>query len=296
MIEEMNLVLAVVILAIGIFVIAVCLFLKGRVIKNSHLSDLQVQTPTSNQILHHDDNVGGDSEEQVSSYAVNIYRQVQHRVTEYLYSPTYKQYGSKHLCQECEKKLNSLLLDAIHLFKYQRIEGDQFAFLFLEKNTDFTKMTFRILKKTVTELNDATNSKCVSYPPTKNMLGNYICARPDKSNPRNKIHAEIVLLRRLSSLKVSYERRGCERHQKCRTIILYTWLLPCLRCAEKIVSILGSPGKYDKYFRILAYTSATVPNTVDSSHGAPVGTSKQKIESKLEGAGILVFKTQRTTL
>ena len=194
--------------------------------------------------------------------------------------------------QITHEELDSFLHNAIHLLKHQRIEGDQFAFLFVSKDSNIADNKFRTLEKTVKNSTDATNSEFPSYPPT-NLLGNYICARPDKSNPQNIKHAERILLERLESLITIYEENN---HQECKIIILYTWLLPCPRCADEIIATLGSPGKYDKYRRVLAYTSATIPNTIDSSRGARVGESKRNIRKHLERAGIEVFQKREQTI
>lgn len=148
------------------------------------------------------------------------------------------------------------------------------------------------MEKTVTESNSATNSKFPSYPPT-NLLGNYICARPDKSNPQNIQHAEKILLGRFETLITSYKENN---HHECRIIILYTWLLPCPGCTDKIIATLGSPGRYDKCRTILAYTTPFNYDKMGFSYGVNMGQRKRNIENKLKRAGIEVFQTERTML
>ena len=135
----------------------------------------------------------------------------------------------------------------IHLLKDQRNEGHQFAFLFVTKEDNIANVILHTSEKVVQTSNEATDSKVPSYPPNY-LLGNYICARPDKSDPENVVHTETILLERLESLMV--------RHRGCRTIFLYTWLFPCPECAAKIIASLGSRGKYGKHRRVLVYTSA----------------------------------------
>ena len=151
-----------------------------------------------------------------------------------------REYSSK---KQTSDEFNTFLRKAIRLFKHQRTEGHQFVFLVVTKEYDIVKVKFRTSEKVLSGWSDrdATNSNFPSYPPNY-VLGNYICARPNKSDTKKPVHTEIILLDRLETLLKSYEGR-----HGCRTVLLYTWLFPCRRCAAEIIATLGSRGKYNKY-------------------------------------------------
>ena len=197
----------------------------------------------------------------------------QNRATETHTQKFSQGYRSK---KQTSDEFDTFLNNAIQLFKYQRTKGHQFAFLVVTKDNDVAKVQFHTREKVVSSWSEATDSKFPSYPPNY-LLGNYICARPDKSDPKNAVHTEIILLGRLESLMM--------RRHGCRTILLYTWLFPCRRCAAEIIASLGSRGKYGKHRRVLVYTSAVNYK----KYGAQL---RWDIEKLLASAGIEVFQTK----
>ena len=138
---------------------------------------------------------------------------------------------------EKQEDLHGFVETVVQTFKHQRKHGYQFAVLLL--------LPHRISRKFVLltqsgEATEATNCSYPSYPLEKDVC-NFIVARPD-----NYIHAEVLLLRQISSLM----RRNIEQ---CRTIVLYTWLFPCDNCKQEIINALKVYTK--KYRVVLMYTS-----------------------------------------
>lgn len=185
-----------------------------------------------------------------------------------------------------DEDLEKLIQFVIDMFNGQRIEGNQFAVLFLMEDSNFTEMKFRTKEKTVRTTAEATNSKYPIFPST-NMLYNYVCARPDKYNPQKKLHAEVLLLARLDSLLRSY--RSCGHN--CQLTVLYTWLLPCPKCKDKIIETLGSSGDYSRYQVILAYSTSV--NYHKKETGLYHFVHSLHTVKELEEAGIKVLHKTR---
>ena len=141
-----------------------------------------------------------------------------------------------------------LMKRVIETFQAQRKEAAfQFAVLFLSEYRRFE----RISSNTDFLAVDSKNTDCErrTFPPD-DKLSNYVTAGPQGSD-----HAEIILLGKLNTLMEKYGE------QKCKTIVLYTWLLPCdsrqyevKDCKTEIIERLG-PWVNEGKQVILVYTS-----------------------------------------
>ena len=133
----------------------------------------------------------------------------------------------------------------VGLFKHQRKEGHQFALLYLTSQ-DFTtsmctaNVAFRTALGIVQTPEDATDNEVATFPPSN--LCNFIVARPDGPH-----HTEALLLERFDDLMESYGSF------LVRSIVLYTWLLPCVNCMNRIIDRLRYLRDHLKV--IVIYTS-----------------------------------------
>lgn len=119
---------------------------------------------------------------------------------------------------------HNLVQMLVDRFEGQRIKGYQFAVLFLSPEADVSDTgRVKIWAKTGAE---DTNSTYSTHP-LDNYFGNFIVARPNGQQ-----HAEKLLMGKFDKL--------WSKNQDCKTIVLYTWLLPCNSCADKIAKVLGS--------------------------------------------------------
>ena len=88
------------------------------------------------------------------------------------------------------------------------------------------------------------------YSPNRNSYRNYVVARPHLTRQDHVIHSERTLLQELPRLwkafKASYGSTTC--------IILYSWLMPCPECTEKICHTLQNTA-YENKSVIVAYTN-----------------------------------------
>lgn len=122
----------------------------------------------------------------------------------------------------------------VYLFEQQRSKWQyQFAVLFLTPlpilNITAENMIFRTQTGEVSTPSEATNSESLMFPPDHNLC-NYMTARP-----HGRCHAEVRLMDNLETLLSTYKSLGITH---CQSIVLYTWLLPCLHCAEHIIRTL----------------------------------------------------------
>lgn len=114
----------------------------------------------------------------------------------------------------------------INLFHQQRnaASGEhQFAVLFLSSDINHTTL-FQTRDGMVGFPAAATINATPTYPPAKKFC-NYVTARSEGPN-----HAEKLLMNRFSTLLMSYTSLGMP---ECISIVLYTWLLPCLYCKRE---------------------------------------------------------------
>ena len=157
----------------------------------------------------------------------------------------------------------------IRSFNGQRREGYQFAVMVLSpatrvtvENTPFLTRT-RVLR---------TDNRSATHPPD-GAMGNYIIARPDGYH-----HAESLLLERFHrfwSLRTNFDASLLP----IRSILLYTWLLPCIRCAQEIIRVLGP---YSQQQQVIVVYTATMRD-VDAQ-------TESAITGGLQLTGITVIK------
>ncbi len=120
----------------------------------------------------------------------------------------------------------------IDLFKHQRARKYQFAVLYLspEERLSVENMSFRTRQGTVSTPDEATDRNSRIFPPGGKLF-NYLTARPDGQD-----HAEALLMDRFNSLMRCYSIH--ESKPICKTILLFTWILPCDDCKQKILEKL----------------------------------------------------------
>ena len=128
----------------------------------------------------------------------------------------YKAQGSR------ERQYIMLVKKLVAKFKDQRkISNSEFAVLVLSPEEIST------IEKTICwSRNGALTNRMLSTYPPDNDLGNFMVARPDG------LHAEVLLMHRFNSLWARQSRH-------CKTILLYSWLLPCISCAQTMADVLG---------------------------------------------------------
>ena len=133
-----------------------------------------------------------------------------------------------------EESFHAFVQRIVDLFAKQRNEQQyQFAVLFLThlplSEITVSNMTFQTQAGAVNTPDEATDCSVPMFPPLDNLC-NYMVARP-----QNNRHAEVRLMDDLETLLCMYSSLGMPQ---CRSLVLYSWLLPCLRCTEYIVKML----------------------------------------------------------
>lgn len=150
----------------------------------------------------------------------------------------------------------------ISTFKNQHEQ--EFAVLFLSEYQSFKdigeKNKFSIDPK-------ATDYEGRTFPPDKE-LKNYVTA-----SPRRNKHAELILLGKLDILMTRFDE------DNCKTIVLYTWLLPCEWCKAEIIEQLSPWAANEGKQVILVYTCSQVNEK-----------KEHKIVQDIEAMKILVLK------
>ena len=137
------------------------------------------------------------------------------------------------------------------------MEKHQFAVLFLSSQDYIADVTFQTKTEVVYSPEEATDSTEPVFPPDYN-LDNFVTARPFQDFYANrKIHAEEQLLDKFNLLKTSFESSGFNR---CRTVVLFTWLLPCKKCTTRIINELGGRGLKVIVIYIIKHEKDTVDN------------------------------------
>ncbi len=81
------------------------------------------------------------------------------------------------------------------------------------------------------------DSKAFSPPVTQ--LHNYIIARPS-SQAHGQKHAEEVILDNFNTLWKAYKREN--RNQKPASVVLFSWIIPCVTCTSKLIETLSNLG------------------------------------------------------
>ena len=133
--------------------------------------------------------------------------------------------------------LHTLTQTFVELFKHQRSKvkhRSQFAVVYLSpiplRDISVENTSFCTQEGVVSAPGDATEWTSPTFPPDDNCF-NYMTARPTRN-----CHAEVLLMEKFEELYGSYRRSSIF---PCATIMLYSWLHPCLPCAEKIIDTLG---------------------------------------------------------
>lgn len=177
-------------------------------------------------------------------------------------------------------EFHTFMQGVIKTFQAQRKEADyEFAVLFLSEDRNFQHISTNVNFPT-----EATDSESRTFPPDAD-LDNYATA-----GPQGPEHAETIVLGKLDTLMDKFGE------DKCKTIVLYTWLLPCdsrrnpnrKDCKAAIVEKLGPWAKKGKQV-ILVYTSKM---SGDESGEKP-GVSDEKeaeIVEDMEAKKIIVLK------
>ena len=154
--------------------------------------------------------------------------------------------------------------DVISIFKDQR-KKFQFAVLILSSECQVT------LRNMLHVDGKMTDNSTPIYPPDI-YLKNYIVSRPHLD-----YHAEVLLLQRFPTLLAL--------NTQCQSIVLYSWFLPCLCCAEEIAHMLG---QYTTTHRVtVVYTSTTWNSTTEEE--------EEKNTAIMKDAGIKVIRGMYTT-
>lgn len=178
------------------------------------------------------------------------------------------------------KKFHDFMQGVIETFQAQRKEAEyEFAVLLLSEHRDYQDIA--------TKTQFPTDSKATDYRsrtfPADDDLVNYATA-----GPQGLDHAEAILLVKLDLLMYEFGEDRCE------TILLYTWLLPCdsrqrrKDCKAKIIKKLGNWAERGKQV-ILVYTTTM---SGDGSMGN-LGVSREKeaeIVRDISAKGIIVLK------
>ena len=145
-------------------------------------------------------------------------------------------------------QLHILVQNIVQKFAPQRQGGYEFGVLFLSSEEDFE--THPDVEFFAATSQDPTDSSLPTFPPDLSIC-NYVTARPDQRGT-NTIHAEEQLMDKLDLLMTQYKSSDLP---VCKSIVLYTWLLPCSQCTQRIIATLVSYFLEDRYRVILIYTS-----------------------------------------
>ena len=172
--------------------------------------------------------------------------------------------------REKRSGFSQVINNLVDLFHHQRVRGHQFSVLYLSLEEELTveNVAFKTKGGVVSTPDEATDKDCAVFPPDENSL-NYLTARPDGKN-----HAEALILERFNSLTRSFYR--AHRHT-FKTILLFTWILPCDQCKEKILQEL----QWEKKQLTIVYVTA----------GEKDKEQERSTVQDLESAGITVKKT-----
>ena len=132
--------------------------------------------------------------------------------------------------------LHTLTQTFVKLFKHQRSKvkhRSQFAVVYLSpiplRDISVENTSFCTQEGVVSAPGEATEWTSPTFPPEDNCF-NYMTPRPTTYS-----HAEVLLMEKFEELFGSYRRSSIFQ---CATIVLYSWLHPCLACTEKIIETL----------------------------------------------------------
>ena len=199
--------------------------------------------------------------------------------------PRTGRYGQRRLDSAPAKicfpvEFHDLIQDVITTFQAQRKEDDYaFAVLLLSKYRNFKDIG------TNTQFpmdSEATDCDCRTFPPDDDLI-NYVAA-----GPQGLEHAEAILLGKVEALM---EKFG---EENCKTIVFYTWFLPCDRrlqrreCKAKVTSKLGPWVAKGKQV-ILVYTTTMPSDNTGESPGVDE-KKESEIVRDMKAEGIIVLK------
>lgn len=129
------------------------------------------------------------------------------------------------------QEFHRFMQKVISKFQEQRVEGDQFAVLFLVSESDIRNIGSTQFHNPHNN-GDLTNNVVPFWPPD-DQWDNYIVARVDKESfPGTSIHSEMMLLNRAHKLCECYNRIN---HTKPYFIILFSWMMPCRHCTDYLI-------------------------------------------------------------
>ncbi len=112
------------------------------------------------------------------------------------------------------------------------------------------------------------DSKAFS-PPVK-QLHNYIIARPSSHGQK---HAEEVIIDNFNTLWQAYIREN--RNQKPASVVLFSWIIPCVICTSKLIKTLSNLG-------VPAYIAYTIKYHRESEQ------QMQNSVRKIETSGMII--------
>ena len=159
---------------------------------------------------------------------------------------------------------DNFVQDIVGIFKDQRTQRHQFAVLIVSPQYQVTMKPPPFCTMT-----DNSIGSSPTYPPNST-LKDWIVARPDRPK-----HAEELLLERFDELLAQNE-------YSCRSIVLYTWFVPCDDCTGKIIDVLG-------HFKE-THAHVTVTVVYSKKMKAMSEEHERRNTSMLEAAGITVIK------
>ena len=129
---------------------------------------------------------------------------------------------------------HALVQILIDTFKHQRTAEYiyQFAVLFLSSDT-VIKFRVRDHNGEICVPFQVTNNRYSIFPPDSQVY-NYLTARPN--GRAGYLHAEAQLMDKFKTLLGNF---NVSNRHSYKFIVLFTWLLPCRYCAEKITTTLS---------------------------------------------------------
>ena len=169
----------------------------------------------------------------------------------------------------------------------QREDDDRFAVLILTNSTSLFQLSWMSFKRCnssnslirwLLQLETLFDSSYPSYP-VRGQLDYYIVARAESTGWLSEKHPESILLERLNELKLAYQTHYGE---KAKTILLYSWKLPCARCVDEINQAFSTDRSDSRV--IIVYT--------DGSHSRVNGLRDTVIEVPYNKLPSIIAKRQ----
>ena len=126
-------------------------------------------------------------------------------------------------------------------------DHQQFAVAIFQPNTNWLLFRYSPSKDGDGE-KPVINPKCPRSPPDPATYNNYLAARPDSG-----VHSEIQILDRLGELYNAYLRN--HKNQAPKALLLYSWIVPCIKCTDRIVDTFEKKPFADIPTKVVAYTT-----------------------------------------